>query len=345
MLLVHLHVDLNIYFCEMKFCLGFLLLIISLNTSAQDSTSFNSYRENFILYSDLSFKAAPFSIHDNLNLGVKKIAFKHNFSPALGFGFAYKWLGLRISFALPGHMRPVSRYGKSNFIDLGIKFNIKRTYWDIDFRNYQGYVINDAYKWNDTLTGLTPNDVRPGQNATSFSINSWIFKNKNYHMNGVLGIKGDYAETEKSWYFKSTLNIFGISNTGGPITPAELIDTAQTKSFASTLSALDIGLVPGYAYTHRYKNWQVSALGGLGLVLQGKFNVAQEITRSYLGIAPRIDMRVVGGYTKARYFFLLFTDFDIKSIRFQEMRYRQVYYQIGVLGGYRFKKKEKDKRK
>lgn len=316
---------------------------------AQDSSSVtNSYRDQFILYSDLSFKAAPFTLRDNYNEGLKKLAFKHNFRPSMGIGFAYKWIALRIGFALPGHMRPISRFGKSNFTDLGVKFNIKSTFWDIDFRNYRGYVIKNAYFWNDTLDAITPNDVRSGQNAASFSINTWYIRNKEYKMNSVIGIKGDFNGSAKSWYFRGTLNFFGIGNDNGSITPAELIDTTDSKSYASSLSALDLGIIPGYAYTFKQNNWQVSGFGGLGLVLQGKFYAAQNITRGFLGIAPRFDLRLIGGYTKKNYFFWLFTDFDIKSIRFQEMRYNQVYYQVGLMGGYRFNKrvkKEKDNKK
>jgi hypothetical protein len=55
-----------------------------------------------------------------------------------------------------------------------------------------------------------------------------------------------------------------------------------------------------------------------------------------LGIAPRFDMRIMGGYSSDERFFFLVTDFDNKSIRFNELNYRQFYYAIKFVAGFRF---------
>ena len=263
----------------------------------------------------------------------------------MGLGIKYKWFGLRIGFGIPGTLRPKSRFGKSQLFDLGLNFGFKKTFWDIDLRDYSGYVIVDANDWNDTLNDLRPNLVRPNTHATSFSINSWYFRNDGFKMPAVLGKVGHYKKPESTWYFKGTLNFFGIRNDGSPITPTELIDSSQSKSFAHTITALDLGVVPGYAYVGRINNWQFSAFGGLGLVVQSKIYTFETTTRGVLGLAPRLDMRFIAGYSKPDYFFWIVSDFDVKSIRFREMRYNQIFYNLKVVGGIRLKEKDKKEKK
>lgn len=330
----------------MKSCLLILFLscFVTAQANPEDSIAYNLYKDKIVLYSDLGYNSAPFSIKDDFVGGYKKLRFRHNQKVVLGFGVAYKWFALRIGFGLPGSLRSVSKYGQANYQDVGIKFNIKKTFWDIDFRNYRGFSIQDAYRWDDSLTTFHPNAIMPNIGAVSFSINSWYFKSDNFKMQSVFGKVGDFKRSIGTWYIKSTLNLFGVGNANQPLIPFELIDTTQTKSYVDAVSALDIGVVPGYAYVYRKGFWQVSAFAGLGGVLQAKFYGAKNITRGFLGIAPRIDMRFIAGYSKPKYFFWLTTEFDVKSISYKEMKFSQGYHSIRLVGGVRLDKKEKKKK-
>lgn len=306
-----------------------------------DTLPYSLFRDKIVLYSDLGFDAAPFTIKNNFPDYDKNLKFKHNIKSVLGFGIAYKWFGLRISFALPGTLKAVSRFGNPNYFNIGTSFNIKKTYCDFDFRYYEGYAIKNAYEWNDTLNTLRPNDIRPHTKATSFSTNFWYFKSKEFKMQAVFGKTGHFKESVKTWYYKTTINIFGTGNDGGSIIPIELTDSSNTKSKANAITALDMGIIPGYAYVHRLNNWQFSLFGGVGGVIQAKFYNVQMLTRGHLGLAPRVDLRFIAGYSKPKYFAWLVTDFDIKSIHFNSLKYNQTYYTIKLVGGVRLDKKKK----
>jgi hypothetical protein len=312
----------------------------------------NSYRNKVVLYSDLGFKAAPFRIQDNFPNGVKSLHFKHNFKPSLGLGVAYKWFALRIGMGLPVLLRNEKKFGSTNITDAGLKFNIKQTFWDIDFRVYRGFAIKDAYKYNDTLDkNSNPHDIRDGTAVASFSINNWYFKNKQYKMKSVFGISGDFKRTTGSWFYKSGLAIFGVGNDsldlvgGRSIIPNELTDSSETRSLASSAFSFDLQFVPGYAYTYKQDNFQLSVFGGLGAAIQAKSWNVKKLTRGFLGIAPRVDLRFIAGYSKPKYFFWFVTDFDIKSLSFLEMKYNQTYYTLQVMGGIRLDKKQKEKKR
>lgn len=320
-----------------------LIFLICRPASAQDNDSvpYVMYKNRVVLYSDLGFNGAPFSIHDDFVGGYDKVQFKHNLKPTMGLGIMYKWFALRIGFGLPGVLRPKSRFGQSSYTDLGISFNVKRVFTDIDLRSYGGFVVKNAYRWNDTLNELTPNDFRPDTRVISASVNVWYFKSNTFSMPAVIGKVGHYLGEEKSWYFKSTLNLFGVGNSSNPIVPDDLIDSTLDVSSANAASALDLGLVPGYALVNKFNNWQVSFFGGIGGVVQGKFYRKGTLTRGFLGLAPRLDLRFIAGITEPNYFFWFVTDFDIKSIKFKDVRYNQTYYSLKLVGGVRLKKKDK----
>lgn len=332
----------------MKIWVFFLLSIYSLNVAGQaDSLDYNLYKDKYVWYADIGFRAAPFNIqYDFPNSDLKRLNYKHNYIPSAGFGFSYKWFGLRLGFGIPSYMRSVNKYGRSKFTGIGFKFNIKQTFWDIDYRVNTGYAIKQGPQLGDSLN---PYGIRNEMQTAGFSINSWYFRSKQYKMQSVLGIVGDFKRSSGTWYFKGTLNLFGVGNgqdsTAKSIIPKELVDTAQTVTRASVAYAFDIGIVPGYAYTYRYNNWQASVFGGLGGVIQTRSYSVKNLTRGFLGLAPRVDLRFVAGYSTPKYFCWFVSEFDIKSINFRDAKYTQTFYSLQLLGGIRLDKKEKRKNK
>lgn len=329
----------------MKRAVLLLIVLTSLRLNAQDTLLYNLYKDKIVLYSDLGFNSAPFSIKGDFSNNIDKLRYKHNQKIVLGFGFAYKWLAIRLGFALPGTLRPKSRYGSPNYQDLGIQFSAGRSYWDIDLRNYLGYVIKDANQWNDTLNGINPNAHMAKTRSVSLSFNSWVFKSKDFKMAAVIGKKGDFKKSFGTRYLKWTFNFFGSGNDLGPLMPQELVDTVHNIYRADAFSAMDIGVVPGYAYVHRWDNWQASVFGGLGGVLQAKFFqiTPENFTKGHIGLAPRIDLRLSIGYSVPKYFIWLQSNFDVKSIKFQEFSYKQTYNSLQIVGGIRLDKKRKSK--
>ena len=252
---------------------------------------------------------------------------------------------MRLGIPLPGNVRPISRFGSTVHYDLGVDFTVKKTFCDIDIRNYKGYAIKNATSWNDTLNDLHPNDIRPATNAVSFSANVWYFHDHNFKMTALKGKTAHYNREVKTWYIKSSLNIFGVGNGNNSLVPVELIDTLNTKTGTNVISSIDLGFIPGYAYVNKINNWQFSAIAGLGAAIQGKFYNVDNVTRGFLGLAPRYDIKLIGGYSKPNYFLFIVTDFDNKSIRFSDFVYRQSFYSVKLVGGWRLDVKEKEKKK
>ncbi|MFA7273066.1 MAG: hypothetical protein WC044_04320 [Crocinitomicaceae bacterium] len=322
------------------FCI--FLLVSSFSQAKYDDSTvyFTRFKDKLILYSDFGYASAPFSIKYKFadNLGV--IHYKNNFNPVLGFGGSYKWFSLRLSFALKGTSRSKKNYGNTRYFDVGFNFQLKKWYFDVDARNYIGYSIKNAYRWNDTLNKLTPNDIRPNTNSISLSINTWYFFNKHFNMPSIHGKTGHYDKRLGTFYLKPTFVVHGISNGGGTIIPDDLIDTLNSKTSSDVFSSIDLGIVPGYAHVERYKNWQFCAFFGLGAVTQLKFYNVNSYQRSFLGLAPRYDIKLIGGYSVPKYFVFLNLEFDNKSIKFIDLKYRQSFYYIRLTAGIRLDTKK-----
>jgi len=323
--------------------ISFISFVCSSNLLAteKDSIPYEMFKNDVILFTDLGLYAAPFSLKDNYALGVKKLKYRNNPKMALGLGFSYKWFAFRFGFALPVNVFSKDKYNETKYFDIGLRFSLKQTYTTIEFKDYRGYVIKDAADWNDSIKASgAQNDFRENTASISVSANVWWFKSKSFNYQAALGKVGHYNGVGKTWYFKSTINFFGVSNFYETLVPIELTDTSDRVT-ANGVGAIDVGFIPGYAYVNRIKNWQFSALAGLGGVIQAKYYTKNETTRSFLGVAPRIDLRLMVGYSRPKYFILLSSDFDIKSIKIQDLSYNQSYYNIRLTGGFRIKTKEK----
>lgn len=308
----------------------------SLLLSQKDSSAYTLFNKQWIIYSDLGYTSAPFSISYPYSTSISKIQYKNNYRTVLGLGVSYKWFALRLGIPLPGYTRPVNKYGETSPFNIGFDFSFKKFYCDFDIRYFKGYAIKDAFQWDDSLNATQPNDIQPSMQASSFSSNVWYFHHKDFKMSALKGKTGHYNSKVHTWYVKNTFNIFGVSNDKNTLIPESLVTTSKDKTEAGYLSALDIGVVPGYAYVDKIKNWQFAVMGGLGGVIQAKFYGGNVPARGFIGLAPRYDIRLLGGYTVPNYFVFLVTDFDNKSIRFGDLIYRQHFYAIKLVAGKRF---------
>jgi len=304
---------------------------------------YQMFKSRFIIYADLGFRTAPFSISDNYGMGVEKLKYRNNFKVVLGIGFSYRWLSLRVGFSLPGNTLSAAKYTNTEYFDIGLKFNIKQAYCSIDLRNYLGYGIKDAYKWNDSLDLQTPNQLMHSVRSVNISANVWFFKDKKFNMRAALGKKGHFTGESKTWYFKGILNFFGTGNDHGSLVPQNLTDSISDRQNANTVGALEVGFVPGYVYANRINNWQFSIFAGLGGVIQSKYYTRGDKSKSHLGIAPRFDFRLIGGYSKPGFFVLLTGTMDYYSLQIEQLSYHQFYYDVKLVSGFRIQTKRSKK--
>lgn len=309
--------------------------------SRYDSTYFTSYKNHPIMYMDLGYNAAPCSIKYPFSSGIKEIEFRHNFKTMLGIGFAHKWFALRLSAALMGNSKPVSRYGKANYLDVGANFSIKKTYSEINFRIYSGYVIKDAKDWDTSFNNLIPNDTKQAINTYNVDFSCWYFDNPNFKIDAFYGKRAHYNKSLTTWYLDGKLDFYGIKNDKGSLIPTLLADTLNTKTRATAFSAVDLGVIPGMAHVSRVNNWQFGMMAGLGPRIQFKGYTVDGVATNLSAIVLRYNARFIAGYSVPKFFSVFSLELDNKSIKFNDFKYRLWFYSMRVSVGYRFKNTKK----
>lgn len=315
-----------------------VVLCISLGHAqhaANDTLPYTMFKDRLVLHSSIGINDAPFSLSGDFN-SLDNLKYRANLNTIMGFGFAYKWLALNINFKLPGYIRNTADFGKTNYFDLGVKFGIKKWFFAVDFHGYSGFGIKDAHQLNDTLP-VSNRNVFVNQNVQSFSLsfNGYRFKNEHFKIKPAIGIVGHYREKTSSFYVKYTINTHGVGASNG-IMPSDFFNYSASVYAANSISAFDFGAVPGYAYINNHNGWQYGFLAGLGAVIQAKVFSFPANTRGFLGLAPRLDLKAQAGYNVDNWFLMFTSSFDNKSIRFNDFRYRQVYYYLRLTYGYRF---------
>lgn len=318
--------------------------ILASTTYAQNDTTlaYELYKDKIVLYSDLGYNSGPFSITYPFNESISNIKYRNNYKTVLGIGGAYKWLAIRIAFAIGDNKKYTEKFGTTDFRAFRASYTYKQTYFEFDLRGFKGFVVRNAYAWNDSITKELPNDIRPNTTAFGFSLNGWYFNNENLNMSAVYGKRGHYNKNTGSFYLKNSVNIYGIENNKKSLIPSALIDTNNTKTSSPFLSAFDFGIIPGYVFILKKNNWQFSSLFGFGGVIQNKYYKAENTTRGFLGLAPRYDIISVAGYSNDDYFIFASADFNNKSIRYNELIYRQSFYHLKLIAGIRLNKKTKE---
>lgn len=283
------------------------------------------------MYADIGYNVNPFRITYPTTNQVNALAYKNNFSPFLGFGFAFKWFHLRLGFPVIGNLRPNDKFGKTTQYNFSYDLTFKRIWYDLEFKSTFGYALK------------SPNVILPDVYALNLMSNAWYFHNPDFQMNGLLGKRAHYNQQILTWYLKGTINYFGSGNRSGGLIPVPLQNPQLDITQLSHLQAFDFGAAPGVAYVNRKKNWQIGGWVGVGPVVQIKAYETPDYSKIGLGLAPRYDLRLMGGYTSDEKFFFLVTDFDNKSMRFNDFKYQQIYFAWKFVAGYRFKGNEKSK--
>jgi hypothetical protein len=313
-----------------------VFIILFHSTLSAQQFAIESFREKPIMYSDLGYNANPFSLHGNFNQQLTDLSYKNNFSPFLGLGFAYKWFHLRVGFPIIGNVRSASKFGQTTQYNFAYDLTYKKVWYDLEFKSTFGYALKNAGQFDTTASTQKPHMILPNVRSFNVMMNGWYFHNPEFQMNGLLGKRAHYTKEILTWYLKGTINYFGSAHKNGSLIPAPLQNQEVPMQNLHQLQAFDFGVIPGLAYVNRKNNWQLGGWLGLGPVVQIKGFETPTYSKLLLGIAPRFDMRIMGGYSSDERFFFLVTDFDNKSIRFNELNYRQFYYAIKFVAGFRF---------
>ncbi|SFT46569.1 protein of unknown function [Lishizhenia tianjinensis] len=319
-----------------------LSLLVSLFVRAQE-LPYEMHKDRIIVHPSMGFRTAPFSLKSEFNQEIDRINFRPNLNAIAGIGMTYKWISFNLRFKLPGYLRNTDKFGKTEYLDLSASFPWKGWFFNGNLNTYRGFAIKNAANIDASLGNQHSNNKL--QNSTqnsSISIAAWKFFNPEFKVKPAMGIAGRYTAQAHSFYVKPTIDVHGVSDPEH-ILPYQFFDTTVSVYRAQNLSSIDMGAVPGFAYVNNINGWQYGGWAGVGGVLQTKFFSADKVARGFIGLSPRVDINLKGGYNVDDWFVMLNAQYNNKRIRFNQLSYRQSYYSFTLTGGYRFKYKKRKK--
>lgn len=322
----------------------FIILTVQTSYSQSEDTPYDSFRDNIVVHTSLSFRDAPFTLKGDFG-EVDKLKYKANLNLLHGVGFAYKWFAINVNYKIPSYLKNREKYGETKYFDVGFQFTLKRKlFFRVDFHDYNGYGIKKADELSDQLT-LSPANYLLNNEMKSWAlgINTYWLIGSDLNMKAAIGIASRYNSSSHGFYIRFTTNLHGISSPDG-LMPFEQIDSEKSIMRAKSITAFDFGAIPGYAYINNINGWQFGIFAGFGGVIQAKNFTYEDKTRGFLGLSPRIDTRIQGGYNIDKWFLMLNGSIDTKAIHFTDLKYNQFYYSLQLTYGYRFEAKNKDKK-
>lgn len=311
------------------------ILIATYNCAQTDSSVYQLYKDRWVVHTSLSINDAPFSFKGDLVNN--KLDFRSNQNLTHGIGIAHKWFALTLNYKIPGYLRSTEKYGKTKYINLGLKFNLKHWFFSINAYLYRGYGIKNLSSVTDTNI-LTSAGYYLNNGLASFStdLNAYYFFAKNMNMKPAMGIVGRYTNSVHGMYLRMTIS-YQILSDSNRLIPKSLVYSNKSLYSSSSISALGTGVIPGYAYINNLDGWQFGVFAGIGAVIQAKSYSYHSITRSFLGLSPRFDLRLQGGYNVNNWFLMLTSAFNQRHIDFNNFKYNQYYYYVKLTYGYRFR--------
>lgn len=311
-------------------------------TQKDTSSIYTLYRYNPIVALDVGFSSAPFNIkYKEGDNSTKKYSFKHNHKGMLGIQVAYKWFSLRVGAGLLTNIRPQGLYGKAKYIDIGGQCSFRNLQGEFDFKNYNGYVLENA-TWDPDYTIVTPNDMDYKIRVFKVGLTVNYFQNKDFKVDAFNAVRGIYNTKIFTWYLQSKLDVFGISNAGDPIIPPMFHDSLNSKTGFESMRALEFGVMPGFGHANRIKDWQYGVMVAAGPRMQFKDYKVDDRRTSKAGIVPRYDFRLMVAYNKPNYFIGLHFEIENKQIKFNQLKYNQTFFNIRLQAGWRFNETNKE---
>jgi len=277
---------------------------------------------------------APANIKFPFSDEISKIQYRHNNRMIGGMGMAINWFCFKLNSVMISNMRPIKKYGEVNYFDLTLQMSLRKMYFNIDLRNYYGYVIKNAFLWDDELSFEQPNDLSQNIRVNNVNFKTWQFSNSDFHMHPFSGSRGIYNKEVFTTFWASKVEFFRIKNKTGSLIPEPLRDPNKSITDASSIIAFELGALPGLGYVNKYKKWQYGTMIAAGPRIQMKAYTTDHM-KSLVSLIVRYDVKVIFGYSVEKFYAMIYFDIDNKSIRFSNYKYNQQFYSLKLQVGIR----------
>lgn len=317
--------------------IGFLLF--SYGGSAQlDTTYIDKMKGVNSVQTYTAVRSIPFLLRSRLDLpsGTPRSAiFVPNAKILQGVGFTWKWLTLKYAFETPLTFLERSRFGGSDFFNLGVNINTHFLHMDLEFRRNAGYsdINQENYdsNWFDGKDYFHRRDTK----AFQLSGNTVILFSSKYSYNANFNFKGRQKKSAISFLMQGTLRHQRLFSDTLLIAPQMEEAFGRWGDLLETRTTL-VGIMPGFGAALVKNNWFWSPMisGGPALQIHRNFTYTRENVIPDIG--PVLDARFSAGYNGEKFYTGLIGAYEFNFVFLRDLFHMSYYNNISWHIGYRF---------
>ena len=307
-----------------------------------DTTYIKSYADLLALKLVAVNKYNYFQIRDRNN--DTKLTYRPEYGVNLGFGMAYKWFSVDITFDVG--IRENQNLENREFLDIQTRAYSSKRLIEAYIQYYYGYELTRADGVDQNLLG--DNNSRGDIRTISFGLQYlFAFNYDKFSLNAPFVLSEKQRKSAGSPILGSSLVMFTMNG------DSSVVPTSMKPYFDEKLHIGDMGLISvavnfGYMYTFV---WKKHIFLTLGLIPGLNFNFgdtkAQERENLIWTISYKIKTMNAIGYNSSRFFTGIHFVGDVNNVNLKNKLSTQFSNgSVKFFAGYRFqrRKKQKDRR-
>jgi len=305
-----------------------------------DTTYIKSYADLLALKLVAANKFNYFQIHDRNN--ETKLTYRPEYGVNLGFGMAYKWFSMDITFDVG--IREDQNLENREFFDIQTRAYSSKRLIEAYIQYYYGYELTRTDGVDQNL--LSDNNSREDIRTISFGLQYLFALNYDkFSLNAPFVLNEKQRKSAGSPIFGASLVMFTMN------ADSSIVPTSMKPYFDEKLHMVDLGLISfavnfGYMYTFV---WKKHIFLTLGLIPGLNFNFgdtkAQEREFLKWGISYKVKTMNAIGYNSSRFFGGIHIVGDVNNVNLKNKLSTQFSNgSVKFFAGYRFQSRKKNDR-
>lgn len=263
--------------------------------------------------------------------------FRPNTSYSTGVTLDIFGVGLEATFSIPINIKNQERYGTSNVVDLVASGQGNQWTADAYLQKYSGFYVNTPgvlIKLNQTYQHRS--DLKADNLGVSFT---YIFNPNKFSLRSAYSFTEQQRSSAGSFLFSYVLSSFNLS------ADSALIPSSQWKqvgegSAAKNIKFTSLGIAPGYSYNYIHNKYFINTTLAIGPAHYWiRYQFTDGIDRYDIRINLYTALRIGVGYNGERFFSGISYSTQGRSVRFEQINFKNSIETFRFVVGYRFVEK------
>jgi hypothetical protein len=299
------------------------------------STHIRDFADHSYVGAVLKQRNLNFRMTSRLNAD-QTFLYKPNTSYSTGLALSFFNVGIEATVSIPINVKNQERYGASKVKDLSISSQGNQWLADAYLQKYSGFYVNTPIAVNSKQTYEHRSDLKAANMGVSFT---YIFNHKKFSMRSAYLFTEQQKSNSGSVLFSYVLSSFNLSADSALVPSAKWKDVGAGSS-VKNIRFTSLGIAPGYSYNFIYKKFFVNTTLTLGPAHYWiEYQFMDGTIKNDIRINFYSSFRIGLGYNGDHFFSGISYSTHGRSVRFEEINFKNSIETFRVVVGYRFLEK------